>query len=162
MTQAVTTGVSFGLTSGVITTLGLIVGLHSGTHSTLAVLGGVLTIAVADALSDALGIHIAEESRVSHSTRHVWHATLATFVTKFLMALTFAVPLLLLPLAQAIVASVIWGFLVLTALSLRLARAQRVAAWRVIGEHLLIATAVVVLTHLLGDAIAEWFGSGRT
>jgi hypothetical protein len=30
-------GLSFGLTSGVITTLGLIVGLHAGTHSRAAV-----------------------------------------------------------------------------------------------------------------------------
>ena len=47
-------GMSFGLTSGIITTLGLIVGLHSGTHSKLAVIGGILTIAMADAFSDAL------------------------------------------------------------------------------------------------------------
>lgn len=158
MAQALTTGVSFGLTSGVITTLGLIVGLHSGTHSTLAVLGGVLTIAVADALSDALGIHVAEESRNDRSARQVWHATLATFFTKFLMALTFAVPLLLLPLAEAIVASVAWGFLVLSLLSLQLARARQTAAWKVVGEHLLIAAAVVVITHWLGDAVAAYLG----
>jgi len=158
MTQAVTTGISFGLTSGVITTLGLIVGLHSGTHSTLAVLGGVLTIAVADALSDALGIHIAEESRANHTPRQIWHATFATLVTKFSMALTFAVPLLLLPLGQAILASIAWGFLVLAILSLRLARVQQTPAWKVIGEHLLIASVVVVLTHLLGDFVAAYFG----
>ena len=40
-------GFSFGLTSGVITTLGLMVGLHSGTNSKLAVMGGILTIAIA-------------------------------------------------------------------------------------------------------------------
>ena len=39
-------------------TLGLMVGLHAGTHSMPAVLGGILTIAVADAMSDALGIHV--------------------------------------------------------------------------------------------------------
>ena len=55
-------GFSFGLTSGIITTLGLMVGLHAGTHSRLAVIGGILTIAIADAFSDALGIHISEES----------------------------------------------------------------------------------------------------
>ncbi|MGZ8381620.1 MAG: hypothetical protein ACXW4C_08190, partial [Nitrospira sp.] len=49
------TGLSFGLTSGVITTLGLMVGLHSGTHSRTVVIGGILTIAIADAMSDALG-----------------------------------------------------------------------------------------------------------
>jgi hypothetical protein len=94
MQDSVSSGVHFGLTSGVITTLGLIVGLHSGTHSELAVLGGIVTIAVADGLSDALGIHIAKEAEQRHSTRHVWHATLATFVAKFGMAATFVVPVL--------------------------------------------------------------------
>ena len=42
-------GVGFGLTSGVITTLGLMVGLYSGTASRIAVIGGIITIAVADA-----------------------------------------------------------------------------------------------------------------
>lgn len=157
MKQALTTGLSFGLTSGVITTLGLIVGLHSGTHSTLVVAGGIVTIAVADALSDALGIHIAEESRAHHSHRYIWQATLMTFATKLVMALTFLVPVLLLPLDRAIVASVIWGFAVLTALSWRLAIRQRIAPWKVIGEHLLIAIIVVAATHALGDWVADVF-----
>ena len=55
-------GLGFGLTSGIITTLGLIIGLSAGTHSKIAVIGGILTIAFADALSDSLGIHISEES----------------------------------------------------------------------------------------------------
>ena len=57
------TGLSFGLTSGIITTLGLIVGLNGSTHSKFAVIGGILTIAIADAFSDALGIHVSQESQ---------------------------------------------------------------------------------------------------
>ena len=51
MKQSLKTGFSFGLMSGVITPLGLMVGLNAGTHSRLAVIGGIVTIAVADALS---------------------------------------------------------------------------------------------------------------
>ena len=71
MKHSIKTGFSFGLTSGIITTLGLMVGLQSGTHSQLAVIGGILTIAVADAFSDALGIHIAEESENKHSSKEI-------------------------------------------------------------------------------------------
>ena len=67
MKDSLRTGISFGLTSGIITTLGLMVGLHSGTHSRVIVIGGILTIAIADAFSDALGIHISEESKNVHS-----------------------------------------------------------------------------------------------
>jgi hypothetical protein len=77
--ESLKTGLSFGLTSGVITTLGLMVGLHSGTHSKLAVAGGILTIAIADAFSDALGIHISEESENAHTRKQVWVSTAATF-----------------------------------------------------------------------------------
>ena len=82
------TGLFFGATSGVITTIGLIVGLNSGTRSITAVLGGILVIAVADAMSDALGIHLAEESDPATSHDHVWAATITTFVTKFVFSIS--------------------------------------------------------------------------
>lgn len=145
------TGISFGLTSGVITTLGLMVGLHSGTHSRAIVIGGILTIAVADAMSDALGIHVSEESKNSGSVSQVWEATLATFAAKFVVSVTFVMPVIFAPLDQAIIISVAWGLLLLTALSFFIARAQAVAPWKVIGEHLFIALCVVMITHVVGD-----------
>jgi hypothetical protein len=71
MKASIKKGFSFGLTSSIITTLGLIVGLHSSTHSKLIIVGGILIIAVADALSDALGIHISEEAENKHSVREI-------------------------------------------------------------------------------------------
>ena len=56
MKDSLCTGISFGLTSAVITKLGLMVGLPSGTHSKVVLLAGILTIAIADAFSDVLGI----------------------------------------------------------------------------------------------------------
>ena len=103
MKDSLRTGVSFGLTSAVITTLGLMVGLHSGTHSKIVVLAGILLIAVADAFSDALGIHVSEEAENTHTAKQIWGATIATFLTKFLFAMTFLVPVLLLSLSTAII-----------------------------------------------------------
>lgn len=153
------TGLSFGLTSGVITTLGLMVGLHSGTHSRAVVIGGILTIAIADAMSDALGIHVSEESKNSGSVRHIWEATLATFVAKFVIAATFVIPVVVRPLDQAIVISVIWGLLLLTALSFFVARAQAISPVKVIAEHLVIALCVVAITHAVGDGIRGVVGA---
>jgi VIT1/CCC1 family predicted Fe2+/Mn2+ transporter len=155
MKSSFKTGLSFGLTSGVITTLGLMVGLHSGTHSRTVVIGGILTIAIADAMSDALGMHIAEESKNSGSTIEIWESTIATFVAKLVIALTFAVPVLWLPLSTAIMVNVTWGLLLLAILSFALARAQQIAPWKVIGEHVVIGMTVVAMTHVLGDWIRE-------
>lgn len=151
------TGLFFGATSGVITTIGLITGLNAGTHSLVAVLGGIFVIAVADAMSDALGIHLAEEADPNATTHHIWSATISTFVNKFVFALSFAVPLLLLPLDQAVVASLLWGMFVIIVLSYFLARAQQASPIMIIGEHLGIAVLVVVLSHLIGVWVSKTF-----
>ena len=151
------TGLFFGATSGVITTIGLITGLNAGTHSVAAVLGGIFVIAVADSMSDALGIHLAEESNPNATSKHVWAATISTFLNKFIFALSFAVPLLLLPLAQAVLASVAWGMLVIVVLSYFLARAQKASPASIIAEHLGIAVLVVVLSHMIGVWVSKTF-----
>ena len=153
MKTSLKTGLSFGLTSGVITTLGLMMGLNSGTHSRAVVLGGIVTIAVADALSDALGIHISEESKNNGNVSEIWESTIATFVAKFLIAMTFVAPVLWLPLEDAMTVSVVWGLSLLAVLSYFLARAQQIPAWKVIAEHLVIGVSVIVSTHYLGDRI---------
>ncbi|MDY0044815.1 MAG: hypothetical protein RBS82_09130 [Syntrophales bacterium] len=159
MNDSLRTGITFGLTSAVITTLGLMIGLHSGTGSKLVVLGGVLTIAIADAFSDALGIHISEEAENVHTTGEIWLATIATFMAKFLFALSFIIPVLLLPLSHAIIASLIWGLSILMILSYFIAKAQGESPWKIIGEHLLIAVVVIAITHWVGDFVAKYCAS---
>lgn len=148
------TGFSFGITSAVITTLGLIVGLHSGTHSKAVVLGAILTIAIADAFSDALGIHVSEESEHKHSSKSIWVSSLGTFLAKFIFALTFAVPIILFDLSLAIMISVGWGFILLGIFSYIVGKSGEDNPWKAVIEHLLIAAVVIVITHFVGD----WIG----
>jgi VIT1/CCC1 family predicted Fe2+/Mn2+ transporter len=155
MKHSLRTGFSFGLTSGIITTLGLMVGLHSGTHSRLAVIGGILIIAIADALSDAFGIHISEEFENKHTGKEIWASTISTFLSKFVFALSFVVPILLLPLTDAVVVSIVWGMSLLGIFSFYIAREQGAKPWRVIIEHLFIALLVITVTHYVG----LWIGS---
>lgn len=150
-------GLSFGLTSAIITTLGLMVGIYSGTHSRIAVLGAILTIAIADAFSDALGIHISEEFENKHTSREIWESTISTFFSKFIFAMTFVVPVLFFRLGLAIVVSVLWGLFLLGFFSYYLAKEQRINPWKVILEHLFIAIVVVTITHYVGDWIREIF-----
>jgi VIT1/CCC1 family predicted Fe2+/Mn2+ transporter len=159
MKKSVFSGMSFGLTSGIITTLGLMMGLSSSTHSKIVVIGGVLTIAISDAFSDALGVHISEESEDMHTEREIWTSTISTFASKFLFASTFLVPVILLDLTWALAASVIWGFAALGFLSLTIARMQGKRPLPVIGEHLAIAALVIVITHFAGLWIGRTFGA---
>lgn len=157
MDHSVKTGVSFGLTSGIITTLGLMVGLNSGTQSRIAVIGGVLTIAVADALSDALGIHISEESENKHTAKEIWASTFSTFISKFAIAITFIIPVLMLNLPTAIIVSIIWGLSLLSIMTFRMARSQKKKPFNMIAEHLAIAAVVIIATHFVGMFVSNFF-----
>ena len=112
-------------------------------------------IAVGDALSDSLGIHISEESKKGSKGKAVWEATLATFGTKFLFGLTFTIPVLVLELDQAIIASVAWGLLVLSVLSYYIAKKNKENPVYVIGEHIGIALVVILGTYFIGS----WVGT---
>jgi len=158
MRHSIKMGFSFGLTSGIITTLGLMVGLYSGTHSKLVVIGGVLTIAIADAFSDALGIHISEESENRHSAKEIWESTFSTFFSKLIFALTFIIPVLLFEISIAIVVSIVWGLLILSILSINIAREKKEKRWKVVAEHLIIAVTVIIITHFVGEWISSTFG----
>ena len=157
MKLAIRKGFSFGLTSAVITTLGIIVGLNATTHSKIIVVGGILAIAIADAFSDALGIHISEESEIRHSRKEIWLATVSAFLTKLIFALTFIIPIALLPNSSAIIVSLIWGLALLTIFSYYLAKRQKIKPWKAITEHVIIAIVVIIITQLVGQWIGKTF-----
>ena len=150
-------GMSFGLVSGVITSLGLVVGLAVGTQSRIAVIGGIVTIAIADSLSDALGIHISEEAENVHSSMEIWMATGATFITKFAVSSSFLVPVLLLELEAAVWLSVAWGIASVAGLSWYLARKQTTSRTAVLAEHVGVAVFVVIVSGLVGRWVSTTF-----
>lgn len=150
-------GVSFGLTSGIITTLGMMIGLYAGTKSRLVVVGGILSIAVADSFSDALGIHIAEESEKKNTEKEIWASTLATFISKLVFASLFIIPVILLKLSTAIIVSIVAGLLLLAGLSYIIAREKEENPFFVIIEHLLIAVVVIVITYYVGVGVSLYF-----
>ena len=154
MKHSLKVGFNFGLTSGIITTLGLMVGLHASTHSKLVVIGGILTIAIADALSDAMGIHMTEESENKHTKKEVWESTFSTILFKFIFSSIFIFPVLLLELKKAIVISVMFGLYILLVNSFVIAREQNTNPWKIIGEHLIIAVLVITATHYIGHVIS--------
>jgi len=156
MKLSVKKGFGFGLTSGIITTLGLIVGLHSSTNSKSVVLGGIIVIAIADALSDSLGIHISEESENQHKPREIWESTISTFLSKFVFALTFVIPILLFNLSTAIIISIAWGLSLISLFSYYMAKQENIKPFKAVAEHLTIAVFVIIVTHFVGDFVAAF------
>ncbi len=150
MKLSIKKGFGFGLTSGIITTLGLIVGLYSSTESKLIVMGGIFIIAVADALSDSMGIHISEEAENKHSKKEIWESTFSTFFSKFIFALSFVIPILLFQLRTAIIISVIWGLLLIAIFSFYISKKRGLTPYKVIVEHVIITIFVIIVTYCIG------------
>jgi len=157
MKHTIRAGFNFGLTSGIITTLGLMVGLNSSTQSYYVVIGGILTIAVADALSDSIGMHFAIESQDSHSTKEIWEATLSTFICKFIFSSIFIIPILFFELNKAVLISILFGIYLIIANSLCLARQQKINPIPVITEHVVLTVGVVIVAHFIGVFISMIF-----
>lgn len=156
--KSIKRGFGFGITSGIITTLGMIVGLNAATNSEVAVIGGILTIAVADSLSDAFGIHISEEySSKRSSSKGVWQSTFSTFFAKLFFALTFLVPFIIFSLSSAILVSILWGLSLITLFSYYLAKKKNSSMFKTISEHLAISIFVIVATNFLGKVISLYF-----
>jgi len=157
------TGLSFGLTSGVITSLGMIVGLHSATSSRLVVITGIIIMAIADGLSDAAGVHISEESELEkgiakHTQKEIWAATVFTFISKLIFTLTFAAPFLIFSLKPAVFVAIAWGMLLLIFLNLSIAKIKQEKPAMLVSEHIFLALFVIVVSHYVGHFIARLIG----
>lgn len=148
------TGIGFGITSSIITTLGLMVGLFAGTESRLAVIGGIATIAIADAFSDSLAIHIAEESK-KNSEKSVRESTFSAFFTKLVGASIFLPAVLILPILEGVVFNIIMGMGMLGAYSYYVAKERGDNPLGTILEHVGVGIAVILITYFVG----QWIGA---
>lgn len=157
MSRAFRIGFSFGLPSGVVTTLGLMVGLNSITQSGLVVIGGILTLAIADSFSDAMGMHFAQESDNHLTHMDVWKSTLFTLLSKFIFSLIFIIPVLIFELNKAIIISIMFGLYLIFLISFIIARERNDNPWKVVGEHIAITVFVILLTHYVGILISNTF-----
>jgi vacuolar iron transporter family protein len=132
----------------------LIVGLDAATATKSTIVSGLLIVALADNLTDALSMHIYQESERRLQGQEAFGATLGNFVTRLLLALTFVLLVWLLPLGSAIVLSAAWGFLLLVALTWALARERRVSFVSEAFKHVAAALAVILVSRGVGVLFA--------
>lgn len=148
---------AYGISSGVLTTLGVMVGLMGATASRLAVIGGILSIAIADSLSDSLGIYSLKTSERGTTKKQAIRSAINVFIGKLIFALSFIIPFIFLSLTTAIIISIIWGLLLIIFLNALIAIAQRTNLFRTIIKNTLIAIAVILISYGIGLLISILF-----
>lgn len=149
---------SFGATSAIITCLAFIISLGKITNSKYTIIGSLLVIAIADNISDSLGIHIYQESDLKR-TEVVRISTFFNFITRFFVVFIFILFILFLPLLYASVLSLIWGISLLIVLSYYIAKEQKVNPYKAIIEHIGIAVVVVIVSNYISEWILNIFST---
>jgi hypothetical protein len=149
--------VSFGGTAAIVTSVALIFGLDAATATKSTIVSGLLIVALADNLTDALSMHVYQESERRLESRDAFTATWSNFVTRLLLALTFVLLVVMLPLARAVVASAVWGLSLLVVLTWAIARERSVSFVAELAKHCAAAIAVIVASRGIGAFITARF-----
>ena len=145
---------SIGATAAIITSMGLIAGLSQGETAKTGIITGLLIIAIADNVSDSLGIHIYKESEGS-SKKEIALFTYGNFLTRLLLVFTFILIVILFSSNTALIVSSIWGLFLLTILSYPIAKRKGANLFREVAWHLFIAIMVILGSKLLGSLIMK-------
>jgi vacuolar iron transporter family protein len=149
--------VSFGGPAAIVTSTALIVGLRTTTLARTTIVASLVIFALADNLTDALGIHIYQESE-RLAERKAFRTTMANFLARLLLTLSFVSLVLTVPGQALVYVSVLWGLTLLSLLSYLLARERAVSALAEISKHCAVALLVVALSRAIGIAIHAWMG----
>lgn len=150
------TKVSFGATSAVITSLAFIIGLSGTVNPKMTIIGSLAVFAIADNISDSLGIHIFQESDLKKS-KVVRTSTFSNFFTRVSVTVVFILLVALFPIVYSIIFSIIWGFFLLTVLSYYIAKEQKANPYLAILQHVAIALVVIILSLLFREWIMNIF-----
>jgi vacuolar iron transporter family protein len=151
-----TTKFSFGGTSGIITNMAIIIGLNTLSNAKISIIGSLLVVALADNISDTLGIHIYQESE-GVTKKEVWLSSFTNFLSRFLVSLGFIFIVYILPINFAVTISIIYGLLILSIISYLISKRKNVNPWMAIIEHIIIALAVMFLSRYFSNFIINLF-----
>jgi vacuolar iron transporter family protein len=151
---------SMGATAAIITSMGLVAGLNQGDGAKTGIITGLLIIAIADNISDSLGIHIYKESEGA-SRRDINSTTFGNFIVRLFLAFTFVAIVLLFSSSTAFIFSSVWGLVLLAILSYFIAKRRKTSSLREVVWHLGVALMVIAGSKVLGNLILKTIGHSR-
>lgn len=140
---------SFGVNSAIITSLAFIVILSRMINPNLTIIGLLLLFAIADNISDLLGIHIFQESGPK-KPKVVMASTLYNFLTRVLIVFSFILIVALLPIDYAVIVSIIYGISLLAILTSFIAKENRVNPYNEVLKYVAIAILIIAVSNFIG------------
>ena len=151
-----TSRISYGGTAAIVTSTALIGGLSAANATKPVIVSALLIAALADNLTDALSIHIFQESE-QRDQKEAFMGTLTNFLARLLLCISFVVLVGLFPLAHAGKVAVAWGMVLLAALTYLVARERKVSPALEIVKHVVVASAVILASIAIGHWVNAEF-----
>jgi VIT1/CCC1 family predicted Fe2+/Mn2+ transporter len=149
-----TNRISYGGTAAVVTSTALISGLSAADTTKPVIVSALLIAALADNLTDALSVHIFQESE-QLDQKDAFTGTLTNFATRLLLCASFVPLVVTFSLAHAAAVAIAWGALLLATLTYLVARERKVSLVPEVAKHLFVAFSVIVASMLIG----RWIGA---
>jgi len=147
-------GIAFGIMEGTILIWGLMLGLSVTQNRGITVIA-LLVTALADALANAAGLHVSQESEGHHDEKEVMKSTIYCFAATFLVMAFLAVPIILFEsYSSAIMTSSALSVIILGALGYFVAKKRKETVWKISLEYILMGVGVAIVSYALG-AIVE-------
>ena len=148
-------GIYFGTLTSVMTILSFILGIiGSGRFSKTEIIGSIITMSVCDSMADAYGFYISNKSHGDNiEKKDNLKAGFITLITKIIIQISFILPFFFLDTTNnLILASSIWGFIVLTILSKYIAKTQN-TSWSKEGLTVISVSISITIISIL---VTKW------
>ena len=145
--------ISYGGTAAVVTSTALISGLSAANATKPLIVSALLIAALADNLTDALSVHVFQESE-QLAEKDAFAATATNFIARLFLCISFVPLVVFFPLAHATALAVIWAALILATLTYLVARERKLKPAPEVFKHLFVASTAIVASTLIG----HWIG----
>ena len=152
-----TSRISYGGTAAIVTSTALISGLSAADATKPVIVSTLLIAAFADNLTDALSIHIFQESEQLEQ-QDAFTGTITNFLARLLLCVSFVFLVVMFPLAHASEMAIVWGTVLLAALTYLVARERKVSPALEVVKHTVVAAAVIGASIAIGHWISAVLG----
>ena len=142
-----------GSSAAIITNASLVVGLGSARAGKGPILSGLLTIALADNISDSLAIRLYKESE-GYGEKLSRLTTVLNFLSRLLISFSFIAIVLMFPTSQAMIIDIIWALLLLILISYLITQHNHENSVLEVIKHVFIAVTAIALSRCVGSLIA--------
>jgi hypothetical protein len=134
--------------------MALISGLNAADATKPIIVSALLIATFADNLTDALSIHIFQESE-KLDQKNAFYGTITNFVTRLLLSISFVLLVGLFPLEHVAKGAIVLEMSLLTILTYLVARERKVKPMLEVVKYLLVASAVIIIITLIPPGSAH-------